>query len=264
MASFSDQGHLMSVLLLSPDWRFSRVLSGFRVTSVGWFCFVLFCFVFFSCSVVSDSLQPHGLQYARLLGPSLSPDAGSNSCPLSQWCHWTISSSVAPFSSCLQSFPASGSFPVSQLFTSGGQNFGASASAWVLLMSIQGWFPLRLTGLLLMCLHSLDPATVEYSQYVSNHSFLEIDSNALGGSKTKTHLQMFLDHKEHRTQPLASDTSKEQSRMNCTQWSMRTFNFICSKDPDRWSACCYLAKCTSISSWCVYFPGLKLLSAISI
>ena len=82
----------------------------------------------FSRSVVSDSLQHHGQQYARLLCPSPSPGACSNSCPLSRWCHPTISSSVVPFSSCLQSFPASGSFPASQLFASGGQSIEASAS----------------------------------------------------------------------------------------------------------------------------------------
>ena len=90
---------------------------------------------------MSDSLRPHGLQHTRLICPSLSPGACSNSCPLSQWCHPTISSSVPPFSSCLQSFPASGSFPVNQLFTSGGQSIRASASASVLPMSIQGCFP---------------------------------------------------------------------------------------------------------------------------
>ena len=95
---------------------------------------------------MSNSLQSHRLQHARLPCPSLSPGVCSNSCPLSQWCHPTISSSVAPFSSCLQSFPASGSFPVSQLFTSGGQSIGASAS--VLPMNIQDWFPLGLTGLI--------------------------------------------------------------------------------------------------------------------
>ena len=82
----------------------------------------------FSHSVVSDSLQPHGMQHARLPCPSLSPGACSNSCPLSLWCHPTISSSVIPFSSCLQSFPASGSFLMSQLFASGGQIIGASVS----------------------------------------------------------------------------------------------------------------------------------------
>ena len=100
----------------------------------------------FSCSVVSNSLQPHGLQHARLPCPSPTPGAYSNSCSLSRWCHPTISFSVVPFSFCLQSFPASGSFPVSQFFTSGGQSIGISASASVLPMNIQGWFPLGWTG----------------------------------------------------------------------------------------------------------------------
>ena len=95
-----------------------------------------------------DSLWHHGLQHTRFACPSLSPGACSNSCPLSQWCHQTISSSVVPFSSYLQSFPASGSFPMSQLFPSGGQSIGASASTSVLPMNIQGWFPLGLTGLI--------------------------------------------------------------------------------------------------------------------
>ena len=86
-----------------------------------------------------DSLWPHGLQHARLPCLSLSPRVCSNSCPLSQWCHPTISSSVVPFSSCPQPFPASGSYPMSRLFTSGGRSIGASAS--VLTMTIQGWLP---------------------------------------------------------------------------------------------------------------------------
>ena len=104
----------------------------------------------FSPLVVSDSLLPHGLQHARPLCPSPTPRVYSNSCPLSQWCHPTISSSVAPFSSCPQSFPASGSFPVSLLFTSDGQGPGASASASILPMNIQSWFPLRLMDLILL------------------------------------------------------------------------------------------------------------------
>ena len=103
----------------------------------------------FSSSVTSDSLQPHEPQHARLLSPLLSPRVCSNSCPLSWWCHPTISASVVPFSSCPQSFPASGSFPLSRPFTSGGdQKTEASASASVLPMNIQGWFPLGLTGLI--------------------------------------------------------------------------------------------------------------------
>ena len=101
----------------------------------------------FSHPVVSDSLQPHELQHTRLPCPSPSPGVCSHSCPFSRWCHPTISSSVACFS-CLQSFPASGSFPMSWLFESAGQSTGASASASVLPMNIQGWFPLGLTGLI--------------------------------------------------------------------------------------------------------------------
>ena len=99
----------------------------------------------FSHLVISDSLQLHGLQHARLPCPSPTPGACSNSCPLSRWCHPAISPSVIPFSSCLQSFPASGSFPISQFFASGGQSIGASASASVLPMNIQDCFPLGWT-----------------------------------------------------------------------------------------------------------------------
>ena len=98
------------------------------------------------CSVRSNSLQPHGLQHARIPCPSPTPGAYSNSCLLSWWCHPTISSSVGPFSSCLQSFPASGSFQMSQFFASGGQRIRVSASASVLQMNIHDWFPLGLTG----------------------------------------------------------------------------------------------------------------------
>ena len=102
----------------------------------------------FSYSVISYSSWSHGLQQARLPCSSPSPEACSKLCPLSQWNHPTISSSVISFSSCLQSFPVSGSFPVSQLFASGSQSIGISASASVLPMNIQDWFPLGLTGLI--------------------------------------------------------------------------------------------------------------------
>ena len=104
-----------------------------------------------SCCSTSKSCPtpwPPGLQHSRLLSPPLSPEVCSSSYPLSWWCYLTISSSAVPFSSCPQSFPASGSFPVSRLFTSGGQSMGASASATVLPMNMQGWFPLGLTGLI--------------------------------------------------------------------------------------------------------------------
>ena len=97
---------------------------------------------------MSNSLQPHGLQHARLPCPSPTPRAHSNSCPLCQWCHPTISSSVVPFSSCLQCFPASGFFPMSRFFASGSQSIGISTSAPVLPMNIQDWFPLGWTGLI--------------------------------------------------------------------------------------------------------------------
>ena len=95
---------------------------------------------------MSDSWQPHGLQHTRPPCPSPPPGVYSNSCALSQWCHPTISSSVVPFSPHLQSFPASGSFQMSQLFASDGQSIGVSASASVLPMNIQDWFPLGWTG----------------------------------------------------------------------------------------------------------------------
>ena len=100
----------------------------------------------FSHSVVSDSLPPHEPQHSRPPCPSPTPRVYPNPCPLSWWCHPTISSSVFCFSSCLQSFPASGSFQMSQLFTSGGQTIGVSASASVLPMNTQDWFPLGWTG----------------------------------------------------------------------------------------------------------------------
>ena len=100
----------------------------------------------FSHTVMSDSLQPHGVQHARTPCPSPAPRVYSNSCPLSQWCHPSISSSVGPFSSHLQSFPASGSSQMSQLFTSGGQSIGVSASTSVLPMNIQDWSTLGWTG----------------------------------------------------------------------------------------------------------------------
>ena len=130
-----------------------RVYPSVRIWGEGWFVWVthsdsilLVSSVQFSYSVVSDSLPPQGLQYAR--PPCLSPTPGvySNSCPLSWWCHPTISSSVIPFSSHFQSFPASGSFQMSQLFASGGQSIGVSASTSVLPMNIQDWFPLGWTG----------------------------------------------------------------------------------------------------------------------
>ena len=147
-------------------------------------------------TVVSDSLWPHGLQPARLPCPSPFPRACWNVCPLSWWCHPTISPSVVPFSFCLQSFPASGSFLMSWLFTSGGQRIEASASASVLPMNIQDWFPLRLVwypccprdsqesspiphfksinSSVLSLLYG--PALTPIHNYWKNHSFKYVDS----------------------------------------------------------------------------------------
>ena len=129
----------------------------------------LFSLVQSSCLVVSDSLRLRGLQHTRLPCPSLSPRACSNSCPLNRRCHPTILSSVVPFSSCLQSFPASGSFPMSQFFTSGGQSIGVSASASVLPMNIQDWSPLGWTGLI--SLQSKGLSRVFSNTTVQKHQF---------------------------------------------------------------------------------------------
>ena len=135
----------------------------------------------FSHSVVSDSLQPHGLQHARLPYPSPSPRVCSNSCSLSQWCHPTISSSAVPFSSCLQSFPASGSFLMSWLFASGGQSIGASVSPSVLPMNIQDWFPLGLTDLI--SLQAKELSRVFSNTMVQKHQFKNKNNN---NKKTKS------------------------------------------------------------------------------
>ena len=123
----------------------------------------------FSHSVVSSSLRPHGLQHTRPPCPSSTPRVYSNSSPLSRWCYPMISSSVVPFPSCPQSFPASGSFPVSQFFKSGGQIIGVSASASVFLMNFQDWFPLGWTGWI--SLQSKGLSRVFSSTTVQKHQF---------------------------------------------------------------------------------------------
>ena len=120
-----------------------KPLPGIKLTALP---ICIFSSVQFSCSVVSDSLRPHGLQHTRPPCPSPTARVYSNSCPLSRWCHPTILSSVVPFSSRLQSFPASGSFQMNQFFALGGQSTGLSASTSVLPVNIQDWFPLRWTG----------------------------------------------------------------------------------------------------------------------
>ena len=126
----------------------------------------------FSRSVVSDSLRPHGLQHVRPLCPLPTPGVYSNSCPWSRWYHPTISSSVVPFSSRLQSFPASGSFPMSQFFASGGQSIGVSAWTSVLPMNIQDWFPLGLNGWI--SLQSKGLSRVFSNTTVEKHQFFSV------------------------------------------------------------------------------------------
>ena len=134
----------------------------------------------FSHSVVSDSLWSHGLQHTRPPCPSPTPGVHPNLCPLSQWCHPIISSSVIPFSSCSQSFPESGSFPMSQLFTWGGQSIGVSASTSVLSMNTQDWSPLGWTGWI--SLQSKEPSRVFSNTTIQKHQFfraqLSLQSNS--------------------------------------------------------------------------------------
>ena len=134
----------------------------------------------FSCSIVSDSLLPHGLQHTRCPCPSPAPRAYSNSCPLCRWCHPTISSSVVSFSSSLQSFPESGSFPMSCFFTSGGQSTEVSAPASVPLVNIQDWFPLGLTGWISLLSKGL--SSVFSNTTIQKHQFfgaqLSLQSNS--------------------------------------------------------------------------------------
>ena len=128
-----------------------------------------YTFQFSSVTQLCPTLRPHELQHGRPPCPSPTPRVHPNSCPLSWWCHPIISSSVVPFSSCPQSFPASGSFQMSQLFASGGQSIGVSASTSVLPMNIQGWFPLGWTGWI--SLQSKEPSRVFSNNTVQKHQF---------------------------------------------------------------------------------------------
>ena len=139
-----------------------------------------------SRSVVSDSAWPHGLQHSRLSCPSISPGVCSNTCPLNWWYHPTISFSFALFSSCPQSFPASESFPMSLLFVSGGQCIGASASALVFPMNIQGWFPLGLTGLISLLSNRF--SRVLSSTTVQKHQFFGAQPSLWSNSHIHTWL----------------------------------------------------------------------------
>ena len=140
----------------------------------------------FSHSVMSYSLKHHGLQHTRLPCPPLTPRAYSNSCPSSWWCHPTISSSVIPFSFCLQSFPTSGSFPVSQFFTLDGQSIGVSTSTSVLSMNIQDWFPLGWTDWI--SLQSKGLSRVFANTTVKKHQFFGTQCSLWSNSHINTWL----------------------------------------------------------------------------
>ena len=149
----------------------------------------------FSCSVVSHSLQPHGLQHAKLPCPSPTPGAHANSCPSSRWCHPTISPSVVPFYSHLKSFPASGSFPMRQFFASIVQNMRVSASASVLPMNTQDWFPLGWTGWISLQAKGL--SRVFSNTTVQKHQFFSAQLSLWSNSHIQTWLlekpQLWLD-----------------------------------------------------------------------
>ena len=141
---------------------------------------------FSSVTQLYPTLQPYGLQHARLPCPSPTPRICSNSCPLSWWCHPTTSTSIVPFASCLQSLPASGSFPMSWLFSSGGQSVGASASGSVLPMNIKCWFPLGLIGLI--SLQSKGLSRVFTSTMAQKHQFSGVQPSLLSNSHIHTWL----------------------------------------------------------------------------
>ena len=165
-------------IVVQVVWRRTKQVTFLSVS----FLYIKHQSVQFSCSVVSDSLQPHGLQHARPPCPTPTPRVYSNSSPLSRWYHPTISSSVVPFSSRLQSFPALGSFSMSQFFASGCQSIGISASASVLPMNIKDWFPLGWTGWISLQSKGLNVEGEKNKQTIKNNNF-----PALGkGKSTET------------------------------------------------------------------------------
>ena len=166
----------MAKLLRRSAWNEKKILSWTPVVITSHFS------VQFSRAVVSDSSWPHELQHARPPCSSQTPGVYSNSCPSSQWCHPAISSSVGPFSSCPQSLPAQGSFPMSQLFAWGGQSIGHSASASVYPMKTQAWYPLRCSGWIF--LQSKGLSRVFSNTTVQKHQFLGTQIS----SQSKSHI----------------------------------------------------------------------------
>ena len=160
---------IAALFTIARTWKQSRCPLTDKWIKKLWYIYTIKYSVQFSHSVVSDSLWPHGLQHSRLPCPSPTPGVYSNSCPLSRWCHPAISSSVVPFFSCLQSFPASGAFQMSELFISGGQSTVVSASTSVLPMNIQDWSPLGWTGWI--ALQSKGLSRVFSNTTVQKHQF---------------------------------------------------------------------------------------------
>ena len=189
-------------------YPFVRKLETQKLLGATWDC-IDDKLLLFSCSVVSDSLQPQGLQHTRLPCPSPSPGACPNACPLSRWCHPTISSSVVPFSSCLQSFPASGSFLMSQLFESHGRSIGASASASALPMNIQDWFPLGLTSLISLQAKGL--SRVFSNTTVLKHHFFNAQPSLWSSCHVCTWLCQVGDDNWHIGEPVSCPQGREAS-----------------------------------------------------
>ena len=163
---------------------------------------------------MQDSLQHNGLQHARPLCPSPSPRDCLNSCPLSPWCHPTISSSVVPVSACLQSFPASGSFPMSWLFSSGGQSIGNSALASVLQWISKGWFPLGLAGLILQ----FKEFSTVFSTTVQKHQFFGAQPSLWPSSHTHTWLL-----ENHRSDYMELSQQSKSLLFNILSWFVIVF-----------------------------------------
>ena len=180
---FTIESHLANKL---NNWGWNTLFIASSEVCSGIHFFYMALSVQFNCSVMADSLQPRGLQHTRLPCPSATPGVYSNSCPLSQWCHPTISSSVIPFSSCVQSFPASGSFQMSQFFPPGGQSTGLSASASVLAMNIQDWLPLGWTGWI--SLQSTGLLRVFSNTAVQKHQFIGAQLSLYSNSHIHTWL----------------------------------------------------------------------------
>ena len=165
---------------LAASWKFQRKTTIWSSHSIPRY----FCSVQFSCSVVSNSLRPHELQHSRPPCPSPTPGVHSNPRLSNRWCHPAISSSVVPFSSCPQSLPASESFPMSQLFTWGGQNTGVSALALFLPKNTQGWSPLEWTGWI--SLQSMGLSRVFSNTTVQKHQFFSAQLSSQSNSHIHT------------------------------------------------------------------------------